>query len=182
MWDRIPLTPAQGTLPAPVLRLATGPGGRGGGSFLAVAGCLPAPAGCPWLSRCLRGARLPAARVFPALARPHRCWGACRGPLQPGASSARSGTETTMPRAEAALERGGDQQPRRSAPSQSGGGVHVLAERSVPALRAPVARPQPLSPGCNSTDSLQGKLCPSRPTGLQRWKTSARRELRGIEG
>lgn len=77
MWDRIPPTPAQGTLPAPVPRLATGPGGRGGGSFLAAAGCLPAPAGCPWLSRCLRGARLPVARVFPVLARPHRFWGAC---------------------------------------------------------------------------------------------------------
>lgn len=88
------------------------------------------------------------------------------GPLQPGASSERSGTEITMPRAEAALERGGDRQLHSSAPSQQGGGVHVLAD--------PRQRGAPLRGGlasaaeCGLQHSRQQPPCelgPSQPSG-----------------
>lgn len=63
MWDRIPPSPAQSTLPGsftqgwPLSQVAAG-----AAPFWPAAGCLPAPAGCSPLGRCLhRGAKLPVA-------------------------------------------------------------------------------------------------------------------------
>lgn len=89
-----------------------------------------------------------------------RLLGDSRGPLQPGASPARSGTEITMPRAEAALEWGGDRQLHRSAPSQQGGGVHVPAD--------------PRQPGA----PLRGGQAPAARSRLQHGRQQPPRELR----
>lgn len=109
-----------------------------------------------WAVACLRGARLPVARVFPALARPHRCWGTCCGPLQPGGSSLRdqelrllcqelrrrwSGAETSSPaaRRQTSVEveftcwqiRASPARPRGQAPATESG-LQLLASRAPP--------------------------------------------------
>ncbi|MEJ1279424.1 hypothetical protein NN561_010355 [Cricetulus griseus] len=83
-----------------------------------------------------------------------------------------------MPRAEAALELGGDQQPHRSAPSQPGGGVHVLADPRQPC--AP-PWPGPILQFPLQLHNLPGSRAPPQPA-LQapRWKPSASGELRRL--
>lgn len=129
MWDLIPPSSPQAHCQAPVSKAghwARWPRGRflSGYSLLTCSGGV-SPAG-PLSARCWASSRFPALVPTPLLLADSL------SPLLPGVSPARSGTEITMPRAEAALERGGDRQLHCSAPSQQGGGVHVRADPRQP--------------------------------------------------
>lgn len=163
MWDLIPPSPPQAHCQAPVSKAghwASWPRGRllSGYSLLTCSGRV-SPAG-PLSARCWASSRFPALvpSTTPLLL------GDSRGPLQPGASPARSGTEITMPRAEAALEWGGDRQLHRSAPSQQGGGVHVPADPRQPG--APLRGGQAPAAGSRLQHGRQQPPCELRPSQL----------------
>lgn len=177
MWDLIPPSPAQRHCQALVSKAgywARWPRGRLLSGLTCSGGVSPAG---PLSVRCWVSSR------FPALALPHCCWvtPAVRCSQEP--SSARSGTEITMPRAEAALQRGGDLQLLRSAASQQGGGVHVRADPRQ--LCAPLRGDQ--APAAESRLQLDRQqppreLRPSKPSRPLLREPSALGELRGLTG
>lgn len=159
MWDLILPSPAQAHCQALVSKAghwARWPRGRllSGHCLLTCSGGV-SPAG-PLSARCWASSR------FPALALPHRCWDSS-GSLQPGASSARSGTEITMPRAGAGRRPAASllgAEPARRRSSRAG--------RSAPARRAPLWRPGPslrVLTAAQTGSSLPANSAPASPAG-----------------